>query len=65
MRFPRLSFVSMTTAFLLATLTSADEPPALKKAEDKDHGVLTIDRAHKNDAGNKLIADTILNSIDR
>ena len=33
--------------------------------EDKDHGVLTIDRAHMNDAGNKLVAETILSAIDR
>ena len=42
-------------------------PPHLTKnnVEDKDHGVLTIDRAHMNDAGNKLVAETILSAIDR
>jgi lysophospholipase L1-like esterase len=34
-------------------------------AEDKDKGVLTSDRVHLNDAGNKLVADTILSVIDK
>lgn len=33
--------------------------------EDKDRGVLTTDRVHLNDAGNKLVADTILAVIDK
>jgi isoamyl acetate esterase len=33
--------------------------------EDKEQGVLTRDRVHLNDAGNKLVADTILAAIDR
>ena len=36
-----------------------------KNAADKDSGVLTSDRVHLNDAGNKLVADTILAVIDR
>ena len=38
---------------------------AKNNADDKDLGVLTVDRAHLNDAGNKLVADTILSAIDR
>jgi lysophospholipase L1-like esterase len=34
-------------------------------AEDKDRGVLTTDRVHLNDAGNKLVADTVLATIDK
>jgi isoamyl acetate esterase len=34
-------------------------------AEDKDQKVLTTDRVHLNEAGNKLVADTILLTIDR
>jgi lysophospholipase L1-like esterase len=34
-------------------------------ADDKDKGVLTTDRVHLNDAGNKLVADTILATIDK
>ena len=33
--------------------------------DDKEHGILTIDRAHMNEAGNKLVAETILSAIDR
>ena len=32
---------------------------------DKDKGVFTTDRVHLNDAGNKLVAETILATIDR
>jgi lysophospholipase L1-like esterase len=38
---------------------------AAHNADDKDKGVLTTDRVHLNDAGNKLVADTILASIDK
>jgi lysophospholipase L1-like esterase len=34
-------------------------------ADDKDKGVLTNDRVHLNEAGNKLVADTILAAIDK
>lgn len=34
-------------------------------AGDKEQGVLTGDRVHLNDAGNKLVADTILLAIDQ
>ena len=34
-------------------------------ADDKDKGVLTTDRVHLNDAGNKLVAETILKAIDK
>jgi isoamyl acetate esterase len=33
--------------------------------DDKEKGVLTGDRVHLNDAGNKLVADTILATIDK
>jgi lysophospholipase L1-like esterase len=36
---------------------------ATANAEDKEKGVLTSDRVHLNDAGNKLVADTILGVI--
>ena len=49
--------------------------PELKKAfqdhlakhntTDKEKGVLTSDRVHLNDAGNQLVAETILATIDR
>jgi len=32
--------------------------------DDKDRGVLTSDRVHLNDAGNRLVADTVLSAID-
>jgi len=38
---------------------------AKNNADDKDRGVLTGDRVHLNEAGNKLVADTILAAIDR
>jgi len=34
-------------------------------ADDKDQGILTTDRVHLNDAGNKLVAETILAAIDK
>jgi isoamyl acetate esterase len=34
-------------------------------ADDKDKGVLTSDRVHLNDAGNKLVSETILSVIDK
>jgi lysophospholipase L1-like esterase len=34
-------------------------------SEDKEKGVLTSDRVHLNEAGNKLVADTILSVIDK
>jgi isoamyl acetate esterase len=33
--------------------------------DDKEKGVLTGDRVHLNEAGNKLVAETILKAIDR
>ena len=33
-------------------------------AEDSEKGILTGDRVHLNDAGNRLVADTILKSLD-
>jgi lysophospholipase L1-like esterase len=38
---------------------------AKHNAGDKERGVLTTDRVHLNDAGNKLVADTILATIDK
>jgi lysophospholipase L1-like esterase len=38
---------------------AADNP------DDKEKGVLTTDRVHLSDAGNKLVADAVLATIDR
>ena len=38
---------------------------ATANPDDKEKGVLTGDRVHLNDAGNKLVADTILATIDK
>ncbi|HKB04992.1 MAG TPA: SGNH/GDSL hydrolase family protein [Gemmataceae bacterium] len=38
---------------------------AKDNSEDKERGVLTGDRVHLNDAGNRLVADTILAAIDK
>lgn len=38
---------------------------ATHNADDKEKGVLTGDRVHLNDAGNRLVADTILATIDK
>jgi len=33
--------------------------------DDKDKGILTSDRVHLNEAGNKLVAETILKALDK
>jgi lysophospholipase L1-like esterase len=38
---------------------------ARHNASDKESGVLTTDRVHLNEAGNKLVAETILATIDK
>lgn len=38
---------------------------AKNNPDDKERGILTGDRVHLNDAGNRLVADTILAVIDR
>jgi lysophospholipase L1-like esterase len=38
---------------------------AKNNPDDKDRGVLTTDRVHLNEAGNKLVADTVLSVIDK
>ena len=38
---------------------------AKNNPDDKDRGILTGDRVHLNDAGNKFVADTILATIDK
>ncbi|MDY3563495.1 SGNH/GDSL hydrolase family protein [Gemmata sp. JC673] len=38
---------------------------AKNNSADKDRGVLTTDTVHLNDAGNKLVADTIRATIDK
>jgi isoamyl acetate esterase len=38
---------------------------AKNNAEDKEKGVLTADRVHLNDAGNKLVAETMLAILDK
>jgi lysophospholipase L1-like esterase len=38
---------------------------AKNNPNDRERGILTLDRAHLNDAGNKLVADAILATIDK
>ena len=38
---------------------------AKHNSDDKEKGVLTTDRVHLNEAGNKLVAETILATIDK
>ena len=38
---------------------------AKNNADDKAQGILTTDSVHLNDAGNKLVAETILKAIDK
>jgi lysophospholipase L1-like esterase len=38
---------------------------ARNNPDDKERGVLTADRVHLNDAGNRLVAETILAAIDK
>lgn len=38
---------------------------AKNNPDDKERGILTGDRVHLNDAGNKFVADTILGCIDK
>jgi lysophospholipase L1-like esterase len=38
---------------------------AKNNSNDKESGILTTDRVHLNDAGNKLVAETILAVIDK
>lgn len=38
---------------------------AKQNTDDKEKGVLTSDRVHLNEAGNKLVAETILATIDK
>jgi lysophospholipase L1-like esterase len=38
---------------------------AKNNKDDKEKGILTSDRVHLNDAGNKLVAETILSVIDK
>jgi len=38
---------------------------AKNNADDKDKGILTTDRVHLNDAGNKLVAETMLATLDK
>lgn len=38
---------------------------AKNNPDDKEKGILTSDRVHLNDAGNKLVAETILATIDK
>jgi lysophospholipase L1-like esterase len=33
--------------------------------ENKEKGILTTDRVHLNDAGNRLVANEILHALDR
>lgn len=58
--------VAMETGVQLCDLRKAFADYLAKhNAGDKESGVLTTDRVHLNDAGNKLVADTILATIDK
>lgn len=58
--------VAKATGSQLCDLRAAfREYLATHNAGDKASGVLTTDRVHLNDAGNKLVADTILAAIDK
>jgi lysophospholipase L1-like esterase len=41
------------------------ESLAKTNAEDKDRGILTTDRVHLNEAGNKFVADTIYGTLTK
>ncbi|HEY2910843.1 MAG TPA: SGNH/GDSL hydrolase family protein [Gemmataceae bacterium] len=58
--------VAKETKSTLCDLRKAFEDYLAKHNEgDKEKGVLTTDRVHLNDAGNKLVAETILQTIDK
>jgi lysophospholipase L1-like esterase len=58
--------VAAETGSQLCDLRKAFADYLLKNnAEDKESKVLTTDRVHLNDAGNKLVAETILLTIDK
>jgi lysophospholipase L1-like esterase len=38
---------------------------AKNNGDDKEKGILTTDRVHLNDAGNKLVAETMLSTIEK
>jgi isoamyl acetate esterase len=58
--------VAKETKSQLCDLRKAFQEYLLKNnADDKEKSVLTSDRVHLNDAGNKLVADTILAVIDK
>ena len=50
----------------LCDLRAAFRDYLLKNNKDnKDQGIFTTDRVHLNEAGNKMVADTILKTIDK
>jgi isoamyl acetate esterase len=58
--------VAKETGSQLCDLRKAFQDHLAKhNADDKEKGVLTTDRVHLNDAGNHLVAETILATIDR
>ncbi|MDB5311832.1 MAG: family lipolytic protein [Gemmataceae bacterium] len=58
--------VAADTGAQLCDLRTAFQDYLTKNnAADNEKGVLTTDRVHLNEAGNKLVADTILATIDR
>ncbi|HXD86445.1 MAG TPA: SGNH/GDSL hydrolase family protein [Urbifossiella sp.] len=58
--------VAKETKSTLCDLRKAFEDYLAKHNDgDKERGILTTDRVHLNDAGNKLVAETILQTIDR
>jgi isoamyl acetate esterase len=58
--------VAKDTGVTLCDLRTAFRDHLAKdNPDDKEKGVLTSDRVHLNDAGNKLVAETILKTIDK
>jgi lysophospholipase L1-like esterase len=58
--------VAKETGSTLCDLRQTFRDYLLKKnPDDQEKGVLTSDRVHLNDEGNKLVADTILAVIDK
>jgi isoamyl acetate esterase len=58
--------VAKETKSALCDLRKAFQDHLTKhNADDTDKGVLTTDRVHLNDAGNRLVAETILKVIDK
>lgn len=58
--------VAKETGISLVDLRKAFQDYLAKNnPNDRERGILTLDRAHLNDAGNRLVAETILAIIDK